>query len=372
MKVLLVEPFYGGSHQRWAETLNAFSRHEWHFLTLEGRFWKWRFRGASILLGQKWKELKEKPDLIVASSMLDLPTFMAVLAKAEGELPPIVLYCHENQFLYPLPDDRPVFKEQRTHFGAINWRSSLLADRVFYNSEFHRQAAIEAYEDFIQRAPDHREESLLNGSSERSSVYPPAPDLQALDRKDLEFREPSDGEILLLWNHRWEQEKDPEAFVEFVDRAVAEGVNIRLILAGPSGSEEKRRQELLERYPEKTLLAEAIDDPERYVKWLHAADLIISFAHQDFFGLSVVEAMYCRTAPLLPDRLAYKEHLTEDLKGMLYKDLKEALQILHKNQGKELEAKQEAARASVAPYDIRNWIEDFDKELEAVRGDRPT
>lgn len=371
MKVLLAEPFFAGSHRQWAERIQRFSRHDWYFLTLEGKFWKWRIRGGGMILGQRYNELEVTPDLLVASSMLDLSSMIATISKEGGAIPPIVLYAHENQFLYPIPEDRPAYREQRDHFGAVNWRSALLADHVIYNSEFHREAAIEAYEDFIQRAPDHRDPSLLEGLSCASSVFPPAPDLASFDDKDHDAGNSGENARILLWNHRWEGEKGPRAFAELVDKAIAEGYDLRLALAGPSGREEGVRKGLAYRYPERTLLAEEIGDRESYKEWLLAADFIFSSSQQDFFGISVVEAMYCGTVPILPDRLAYPEHLTSSLKNLLYKDLDQALRILGDLMEEEnLEARKQEARKAVLPYDVRNWIEDFDRLLEEVKEGR--
>jgi hypothetical protein len=51
------------------------------------------------------------------------------------------------------------------------------------------------------------------------------------------------------------------------------------------------------------------DSREEYVQWLWLADLIPVTSNQDFFGASIVEAMYCNVFPLLPKRLAYSEHV---------------------------------------------------------------
>ena len=40
MKVLLIEPYYGGSHRAWAEGYAAHSSHGLTLLTLPARFWK--------------------------------------------------------------------------------------------------------------------------------------------------------------------------------------------------------------------------------------------------------------------------------------------------------------------------------------------
>lgn len=325
-------------------------------------------RAGGVLLGQKYLETEEDPDLILASSMMDLSSFLAVLAKGKRKVPPLALYCHENQFLYPVPSQRSVHQEQRDHFGAANWRSTLLADRTYYNSEFHRQGALRAYEDFIRRAPDHREEASFKDLEKSSKVFPPAPDLKELDQTDGAKVPSKGGRKLMLWNHRWESEKGTEAFAEMIHTLLAEGWDFDLALAGQGGKDEKFRQGLAEAYPERTHLAHAPEDRADYIRWLKAADLSLVCSHQDFFGLSVVEAMYCRTVPILPDRLAYPEHLSSNLKGLLYKDREEALERTRSILDQDTTPIAEEARQAVAPYDVREWIEAFDQDLEKVAG----
>ena len=61
-----------------------------------------------------------------------------------------------------------------------------------------------------------------------------------------------------------------------------------------------------------------------YAKWLCSADILPVTNNQDFFGASIVEAIYCGAFPLLPNRLSYPELLpTEFHKMHLYGDEKE-------------------------------------------------
>ncbi|MGD8515950.1 MAG: DUF3524 domain-containing protein, partial [Anaerolineae bacterium] len=70
MKVLLIEPYYTGSHQAWADGYQAHGRHQIELLTLPGRFWKWRMQGGALTLARQALELDSQPDLILASDML--------------------------------------------------------------------------------------------------------------------------------------------------------------------------------------------------------------------------------------------------------------------------------------------------------------
>jgi len=52
-----------------------------------------------------------------------------------------------------------------------------------------------------------------------------------------------------------------------------------------------------------------VEDFAEYAKWLWRADILPVTSRQEFFGASVVQALYCNCCALLPDRLAYPEHL---------------------------------------------------------------
>ena len=55
-------------------------------------------------------------------------------------------------------------------------------------------------------------------------------------------------------------------------------------------------------------------DAASYGGLLHQADIVVSTALQEFFGIAVLEAMYCGCVPVLPHRLAYPELLPETLR----------------------------------------------------------
>ena len=66
-----------------------------------------------------------------------------------------------------------------------------------------------------------------------------------------------------------------------------------------------------------------VDSFEEYARLLHLADILPVTSQQDFFGGSVVEAIYCNCHPILPNRLAYTDHIPSALHDIhLYHDIK--------------------------------------------------
>ncbi|MDX1664963.1 MAG: DUF3524 domain-containing protein, partial [Candidatus Promineifilaceae bacterium] len=88
MHILLLSPYHAGSHRAWAEGYRRHSAHTVELLTLPGRFWKWRMHGGAVTLAQRFMRRKKPlPDLILATDMLDLTTFLALTRRRTARLP---------------------------------------------------------------------------------------------------------------------------------------------------------------------------------------------------------------------------------------------------------------------------------------------
>ena len=108
MRILLVEPFFTGSHQQWAEGYQKHSQHKVELLTLPGKFWKWRMAAGAVELANRFLEFDFEPDLILATDILDLATFLSLSRKKSFGIP-TAIYFHENQITYPWsPTDEDV------------------------------------------------------------------------------------------------------------------------------------------------------------------------------------------------------------------------------------------------------------------------
>ncbi len=320
--ILLLEPFFSGSHAQWAKGFQQFSQHHVEILSLPGRHWKWRMFGGAVSLAQQWPTDLDI-DLVVASDMLDLTTLVA-LRRRELQGIPLAIYFHENQITYPWsPTDQDVQLERHNEYGFINFTSALAADRLFFNSEFHRQSFLEALPGFLKQFPDRRHLDLVSQIADKSEVLYLGLDLQQFNA----FRETaSAGPPIILWNHRWEYDKHPEAFYRLLLRLRAEGLPFRLVVLGESYAKSPIIFKKIETEFKTELLHFGFaPDFETYARWLWQAQVLPVTNVQDFFGGSIVEAMYCRTWPILPNRLAYPEHLAANMKAECLYDSEEDL-----------------------------------------------
>lgn len=305
MQICLLESYYGGSHQAWADGYARFSRHDVAVLTMPAQFWKWRMQGAAISFARM---LDFKPDLILASSMIDLSTFRALTFRELGDIP-LAMYFHENQLSYPQ-------NRRQGHgwrYGFINYVSALTADANYFNSKFHLNDFMRQLPRLLKHFADFNELETINRIRSKSQVLPLGIDLERFDQYK---RAPNPNlPPLIVWNHRWEDDKDPEAFVCSLLQLASAGVDFRVAITGERFGEMpaafvRAQKELGSRL----IQLGFIDSFADYARLLWQADLVVSTAWQEFFGVSVCEAIYCGCIPVLPDRLNYPHLLTDELK----------------------------------------------------------
>lgn len=362
MHIVLTEPFFSGSHRQWAEGYQRHSGHRVELLTLEGRHWKWRMHGGAVALAEQFMQRDLRPDLLLATDMLDLTTFLALTRKRTAHIP-VALYFHENQLTYPWSaTDADVPLQRDRHYAFINYTSALSADRVLFNSAYHRDSFLGALPGFLGAFPDHRGTANVDAIAERSAVLPLGLDLAALDAH-LPLNKERPPHAVILWNHRWEYDKGPEEFFHALFALQERGVEFGLVVLGEQFKEspavfEEARERLRDRILHWGYAASRTD----YVQWLWRSDILPVTARQDFFGASVVEAMHCGVRPLLPARLAYPEHLPERCHSdMLYRngdDLTDRLEHLVRNVG------------MLRGHNARTYVERYDWGVMAPIYDR--
>jgi glycosyltransferase involved in cell wall biosynthesis len=144
-------------------------------------------------------------------------------------------------------------------------------------------------------------------------------------RFDEASREPAPlppGPPLVVWNHRWEFDKHPEAFFGALDRVDRMGVDFRLVLLGENyQAEPKAFVEAKSRFEDKIVHWGYAPSKDEYVGWLRKGFVVVSTAIQENFGIAAVEAMRQGCLPLLPQRLSYPEILPKAFHAaFLYRD----------------------------------------------------
>ncbi len=359
MRFLFLESFYGGSHRAFADGLVSRSGHRIELVTLPARFWKWRMRGAALHFLKKVSDVEDYDGLIVT----DLMSLADLKALAGPGLPPVLVYFHENQLTYPLaPGEAMDFQ-----FGFTDITTALAADRVLFNSHFHFDAFFDQLPGFLKMMPEYRPMWCVERIREKTAVLYPGCRLPAAGKAGSR---PDDAPPLVIWNHRWEFDKNPEEFFEALSVLEEKGIDFRLALLGENfQAVPKAFLSAQERFAERIVCCGYEPDRARYFDWLQKGDVVVSTAFQENFGISVVEAVRCGCLPLLPNRLAYPEILPGPAHAdCLYEgpgDLAEKLaRLLTGFDGRE--ALRDALAASMARFAWENCIAAYDAELSSL------
>ena len=303
MRILALEPYFGGSHQAFLDGWSAHSRHEWTVLGLRPSKWKWRMRHAALTFADQLRAPVaggEHWDLIFCSDMLNLAEFIGLAPRPLRDLPTLA-YFHENQLTYPVQHE----SERDLHFGFTNMTTALTATGVWFNSAFNRDSFLEALPVFLKRMPDYQPVDAAERIRAKSAIQP-----QGIE--EFPPRGPRrSGPLHILWAARWEHDKDPETFFAALRRLKSAGTPFRLSVIGqqfartPPIFAEARRE-----FQAETVRWGYQPTHAAYQAALSEADVFVSTARHEFFGISAVEAIAAGLYPLLPRRLAYPEILT--------------------------------------------------------------
>lgn len=302
MHILALEPYYGGSHRAFLDGWIHHSRHRWTTLTLEPFKWKWRMRHSAVTFadiiasehdrGARW-------DAVFCSDMVNLAELLGLTRAKLGKLPSVV-YFHENQITYPVRHE----SERDYHFGFTNITTALAADAVWFNSDYHRRNMLAALPGFLSRMPDHRPDDALPRIEAKAQVQWPGIEPLTVDRA------PSPAPLHILWAARWEHDKQPELLFDALRRLRAARVAFQLSLIGEQFREappifawaHDEFRDVIQRWGYQ-------ESRQAYADALADADVFVSTAAHEFFGISTAEAISAGLYPLLPRRLAYPELL---------------------------------------------------------------
>jgi glycosyltransferase involved in cell wall biosynthesis len=354
LRVLFVEPYCGGSHERFARHVAALSRHRVELLTLPGSHWKWRLRGAHLSLLPEVRRRAGEIDCLLASSMLSLAELCGTVPALAGVRK--VVYCHESQFAYPVAPG----ESRDVHFGFTNLSTALAADALAFNSRFHLEEFVGGIGRFLKPMPDHRPTRLPDEIRPKCAVIHPGIDCDELERHPPR-RSRAAGPPSVLWNHRWEYDKQPAVFFRVLEALAGEGVPFRVHVVG-----ERFREQPPAFAAGRAALGTRVATfgylPSRaaYVGILRDADVVVSTAVQEYFGIAVMEAAYCGARPLLPRRLAYPELYPEDC---LYGGEEELRETLRRYLTGGVPPFAETAQLR-ARYDVRESVRRLDDLLE--------
>jgi glycosyltransferase involved in cell wall biosynthesis len=369
-RVLFLEPFYGGSHREFADGLIEHSRHAIELHTLPARFWKWRLRGAALHFAEKIRD-PGSYDALITTDLLSLSDLKALWGRA---FPPALVYFHENQLTYPLaPGER-----MDLQYGFTDITTALAAKRVLFNSHTHFQAFFEGLPGFIRNMPEYRPRWVIEAIRNKSGVlYPgcrfPA-DREAITPTQNTPSSAGEAAPLIIWNHRWEFDKNPALFFRALEKAADLGAAFRLALLGEN-YQMKPREFIAARSCLGSIIEQYgyVESRDEYYDWLRRGSIVVSTADQENFGMAVVEAVRLGCAPLLPRRLSYPELFPEQFHGdFLYDNEEDLVRMLVcllrelPEPDNPLHEKTRALAQSMSRFSWENLISSYDNEIDSL------
>lgn len=365
MRILALNAYHGGSHREFLNGWTGASCHQWTVLTLPPHHWKWRMRHAAITLGQRIIELSEQQswNAIFCTDMLNLAELPAFVPPAVRDLPRII-YFHENQLTYP--DDHA--GERDLHFGFTNFTAALAADQVWFNSHFHREVFLTSLREHLKRMPDEQPIAMVDVIKAKSRVESPGVDFSFDPKLNVGPREP--GRLRLVWAARWEHDKGPDLLFDALRQLKASGVGFEISVLGESFKSVPACFEIGKRELANEIKAWGFAKRADYQRVLDQADVFISTARHEFFGIAAVEAAAAGCIPAVPRALAYPEVLGES--AVMYEpdnatSLVDAIRIINDEIERDgVDHRAMMAREQVKQYSWKIRASKMDDAIEAV------
>ncbi|XP_062862526.1 glycosyltransferase-like domain-containing protein 1 [Trichomycterus rosablanca] len=352
MSVLLVEAFYGGSHKQLIDLLQE-SVADTLTYTLPAKKWHWRARTSALYFMQA---IPSSPQyrVLFTSSVLNLAELVAL----RPDLAPLkkILYFHENQLIYPVRKSQ----ERDFQYSYNQILSCLVADIVVFNSAFNMDSFLSSISSFTKTMPDYRPKGLdqlirpkcrvlhfpirfpdvtrflpdhklllretqplCNTSSQDSQNRSEtaarcfesaqksecgSEELESNTEKNPDSESGLPRPLHIVWPHRWEHDKDPEMFFQTLLKLKERKLNFEVSVLGETFTDvpdvfTEAKEQLAHHIRHWGFMA----SKEDYLRTLCQADVVVSTARHEFFGVAMLEAVHCGCYPLCPKALVYPE-----------------------------------------------------------------
>jgi len=331
--VYILEPFYGGSHKQLVDILTATLKastqevFDIHLFTLPAKKWHWRARTSALNMAQIVPRQLPECDrrILFCSSVLNLSEFLSLRRDLTQKFNKNICYFHENQLVYPVQNKegprtkrglKPEEKEIRDfQYGYNSILTATVADAVVFNSQFNKTSFLDNINSFFNKQPNCKPDtaSIRETIEAKSSILHFPVKAPFIDELDI-FEQVDCGErcVHIVWPHRWEHDKNPESFFEVLFRLKETGLRFKLSVLGESFPQVPHIfDEAKVKLSEEIVHFGRIDSKEDYYRVLASADIAVSTANHEFFGVAMVEAALSGCFPLVPNRLSYPEIFPE-------------------------------------------------------------
>ncbi|XP_032549124.1 glycosyltransferase-like domain-containing protein 1 isoform X7 [Chiroxiphia lanceolata] len=286
MSVLLIEPFYGGSHKQLMDLLQEELQEDCVLCTLPAKKWHWRARTSALYFMQT-VPTSSNYRFMPEHKLARLEKVIAVKGNGDG---------YQSGGLPGQQKSRAVMKTSDVHRepGLCESQAGLgTTQHEGLPSPFTalaRPIQTEASEGTNPCQEEDKQCLTFNLSN-------------ILSGQDYQQRP-----LHVAWPHRWEHDKDPETFFKVLMKLKEEDLPFHVSVLGETFSE------IPDIFSEaKKVLGSSIlhwgylPSKDDYFQALCMADVVISTAKHEFFGVAMIEAVHCGCYPLCPKALVYPE-----------------------------------------------------------------
>jgi glycosyltransferase involved in cell wall biosynthesis len=196
------------------------------------------------------------------------------------------------------------------------------ADQILFNSHYHQDAFFDAVGPFLKNFPDYRQLHLVDRVRDKTAVI--GVGIPIRPRGQTPSLPP-----LVLWNQRWEYDKDPIGMFEMLYAVDEQGMDFRLALTGENFRQTPTEFEVARQHFGDRIIQFGYAEAHQYDAIVAAADIVVSTANHEFFGVGVAEGIAARAFPVLPRRLSYPEMLPDQVHPTcLYDTPGQAIELL--------------------------------------------
>ena len=302
-KILLLSGYDAASHRYWRTLLQQqMPDYEWTQIAMPDRHFAWRVRGNSMGFAFTHREqLTQHYDLLIVTSMVDLSSLIGFCPNL-GNIPTIV-YFHENQFAYPVAKEH----KNLVNIQLTSIYTALCTDTLLFNSRYNKNTFMEGCEKLLARLPDQVPAGLIEKLNSVAEILPVP---IAADVAQFMHMIPRANPVPeIVWNHRWEYDKQPDVFFNALKLLRASGTDFKLHILGQSFRNSPDCFNEIEQEFAQQLMHFGYLPRNEYLQVLARSDIVVSSALHDFQGLSIQEGMSLGCSPVAPNRVAYPEYI---------------------------------------------------------------
>ena len=245
--------------------------------------------------------LQQDYDLVIATSMVDLSSLRGFCPNLANT--PTIVYFHENQFAYPVPNAQ----QNLVAIQLTSIYSALCANRVIFNSRYNRDTFVSGAQKLLMRLPDEVPKGLVEKIEQMSEILavPISTDVTTYERVTIHNKPVPE----IVWNHRWEYDKQPDVFFKALTKLKEDQVDFKLHLLGQSFRNSPECFHKAKEQFKEQIISYGYCERDKYLTILAQADVVVSSSLHDFQGLSMQEAIILGCVPVAPNRVAYPEYI---------------------------------------------------------------